>query len=263
MPTKAPPAAKPSKNIFDPFNSSATGHQRAENRLSGSTSWRDSRTLKLREQFSAGVGGGKRVSDTVGAGSLDFGLDGRTENGGDLLESVHPSTTPDSISLTKAAQTMQDESIKNETAGDETTPESPPEPAQIFKDLTFYINGSTAPYSDHKIKHLLSTHGGNTSISLGRRTVTHVVIGKPSKDGGSCGGGLAGSKIQKEITSKCGNSVKFVNVGWVVESVRLGKRQPESRFEGMSLKPRGVKGIKTMFGGRGKGKREGDGMRYG
>ena len=318
MPTKAPAAAKPSRNIFDPFNSSATGHQRAENRLSGSTSWRESRSLKLREQFSAGAGGGKRVSDTVGAGSLDFGLDGRTENGGwvkgaqglrtggqqslwetvkvtkdeenedirpakrvkigaekgepstavspftpfrkpdgtvretswtshewspsDLLEPINPSTTPDSA---KVPQTQQTQS-----AEDETPPEDQPKAPQIFTNLTFYINGSTAPYSDHKIKHLLSTHGGNTSISLGRRTVTHVVIGKPSKEGGSCGGGLASSKIQKEITSKCGNSVKFVNVEWIVESVRLGKRQPESRYEGMSLKPRGVKGINTMFGAK-------------
>ena len=77
-----PLAAKPTKHIFDPFNSSATGHQRADNRLSGSTSWRDSRSLKLREQFSSGASGGKRVSDTVGAGSTDWGLDGRLENGG-------------------------------------------------------------------------------------------------------------------------------------------------------------------------------------
>lgn len=111
MPTNAPKTAKPSKSIFDPFvspedrkplsnatwpdlktfadivllprhqNSSATGHQRADNRLSGSTSWRDSRNSKLGEQFSGGAGGGKRVSDTVGAGSLDFGKDVRDDCG--------------------------------------------------------------------------------------------------------------------------------------------------------------------------------------
>ena len=68
MPTNAPKAAIPTKEIFDPFNSSATGHQRAENRLSGSTYWRDSRILKLDNQFNNGYGGGKRMSDTVGAG---------------------------------------------------------------------------------------------------------------------------------------------------------------------------------------------------
>jgi hypothetical protein len=74
----------PRRPFFDPWNSSSTGHQRAENRLSGSTSWRASRGSKLGEQYRAGLtgGGGKRVADTVGAGSPDFGIDGRKENGG-------------------------------------------------------------------------------------------------------------------------------------------------------------------------------------
>jgi hypothetical protein len=75
-------AAPASRTIFDPWNSSSTGHQRAENRLSGSTSWRVSRNLKLGEQFKSGTTGGKRVADTVGAGSEGFGQDGRKQNGG-------------------------------------------------------------------------------------------------------------------------------------------------------------------------------------
>lgn len=78
-PNAAPPATR---TFFDPWNSSSTGHQRAENRLSGSTSWRASRNLKLSEQYNGGPGGGKRLADTVGAGSKDFGKDGRKENGG-------------------------------------------------------------------------------------------------------------------------------------------------------------------------------------
>jgi hypothetical protein len=78
-PSKAAPAAR---TFFDPWNSSSTGHQRAENRLSGLTSWRVSRNLKLSEQYKGGLsGGGKRVADTVGAGSKDFGKDGRKPNG--------------------------------------------------------------------------------------------------------------------------------------------------------------------------------------
>jgi hypothetical protein len=78
-PAKAAPV---SRTFFDPWNSSSTGHQRAENRLSGSTSWRVSRNLKLSEQYKGGLGGGgKRVADTVGAGSEDFGKDGRKANG--------------------------------------------------------------------------------------------------------------------------------------------------------------------------------------
>lgn len=75
-------AAAPTRTFFDPWNTSSTGHQRAENRLSGSVSWRESRSLKLAEQYRDGLRGGKRLADTVGAGSTDFGKDGRKENGG-------------------------------------------------------------------------------------------------------------------------------------------------------------------------------------
>lgn len=74
-PTKPPipPAAQPKHSAhFDAWNSSSTGHQRAENRLGGSIGWRQSRTAKLAHQFRSGGSGGKRISDTVGAGSVDW-----------------------------------------------------------------------------------------------------------------------------------------------------------------------------------------------
>ncbi|KAK0315566.1 hypothetical protein LTR01_000866 [Friedmanniomyces endolithicus] len=320
-PPAPPRAAKPSKSIFDPFNSSATGHQRAENRLGGSTSWRDSRTHKLKEQFTSGAGGGQRVSDTVGAGSLDFGVDGRTESGGwergakglrsggqmSLWEStggvkvekdtersakrakveekerkptkvVNPWTpfrredgkiretswtshessassllSPISpVSTSKSNATSVAVKAEEQETADIESPPAPPPPPQIFRNCTFYINGSTAPViSDHKLKHLLSAHGGSLSISLGRRTVTHVIIGRPNSAGG-CGGGLAGSKIHKEVTRKLsrGDSVKYVSVDWVVESVKALKRLPESSFEGVRVAPMGVGNVATMLGGR-------------
>ncbi|CAK4031739.1 Hypothetical predicted protein [Lecanosticta acicola] len=312
MPANAPPVAKPSKSIFDPFNSSATGHQRADNRLGGSTSWRESRSRKLREQFNAGAGGGKRVSDTVGAGSLDFGRDGRTENGGwvkgakglrtggqrSLGESmkiekredeggerakkrikmeeekptavVNPFTpfrkqhgTVRETSWTSHEQSPSDlleplvtpdpstdpiHQTQAETSNPPTDVAETKPPPQIFSSLNFYINGSTAPHSDHRIKHLLSTHGGNISIALGRRTVTHVIIGRPNNTGDrGCGGGLAGSKIQKEVARTGGKAVRFVTADWVVESVEAGKRLPESRYQGVNIAPNGVKGIGSMF----------------
>ena len=68
-----PPTAKPKfGDNFDPWNSSSTGHQRAENRLGGSTGWRQSRNTKLSHQFKSGGTGGKRISDQVGAGSEDW-----------------------------------------------------------------------------------------------------------------------------------------------------------------------------------------------
>lgn len=89
-----------------------------------------------------------------------------------------------------------------------------PQERQIFRGLCFYVNGSTAPLvSDHKLKHLLSAHGARHSIALGRRTVTHVILGTTSADGG-CGGGLAATKLQKEVVRAGGNAVKYIRVDW-------------------------------------------------
>ncbi|TKA27013.1 hypothetical protein B0A50_05204 [Salinomyces thailandicus] len=301
MPT-APAAAKPSKHIFDAFNSSATGHQRAENRLGGSTSWRDSRNKKLREQYRSGAGGGTRVSDTVGAGSLDFGHDGRTENGGwvagakglrtggqksiremagvsketerpakrlkvdgeekptklvnpwtpvrkedgrirETSWTSHESSPSHLLSHWDAVESTSDH--KQEDVQDRPEDEAAP---QIFRSLCFYINGSTLPtVSDHRLKFMIRRHGGDMSIMLGRRTVSHVIVGKANAKGG-CGGGLASSKIQKEVTRRGGNAVNYVTADWVMESIKAGKRLPESRFEGLNLAPKGVNSIASMFG---------------
>ncbi|KAF2487476.1 hypothetical protein BDY17DRAFT_320018 [Neohortaea acidophila] len=306
MPPKAPRAAEPRLSAhFDAFNSSATGHQRAENRLSGSTLWRDSRHLKLREQFRSGHEGGKRIADTVGAGSDGSVKMGLLENGtvtwrreqdqlslqesldaerarkrvkvdyddddalsgkvskldsrkpklretkeedeagrpdvspSRFLSPIDPNSSFSSTSSTK----QQDE--KDDTETPEYQHTAPP---QIFHNLAFYINGSTAPViSDHKLKRLLTEHGAGISIALGRRTVTHVILGRPASNGGA-GGGLAGSKIHKEISAKRGESVKYVTAEWVLESVKAGKRLPESKFEALRLAPKGVGSVAGMFG---------------
>ena len=309
MPTDAPRPAKPTKEIFDSFNSSATGHQRANNVLSGSTSWRKSRSLKLNNQFTGGAGGGKRVSDTVGAGSLDFGKDGRTVNGGwekgakglrtggqqSIFETMQgvkvekdverppkrlktdgtPSKPTCLVNpftpFTKADGSIRETSwtshestpshllspIDRDTSTPKTTPPNeseiqesdvPSEPPQIFANVTVYINGSTAPLiSDHKLKSILSNHGGQPSIALGRKTVTHVIVGRPSSNGVMGGGGLSGSKLQKEVSRKCGYAVHFVTAEWIIESVKAGKRLPESKFEALKLAPSGVTSVASMF----------------
>lgn len=103
----------------------------------------------------------------------------------------------------------------------------------IFAGLTVYINGSTAPLvSDHRLKQLLAEEGARLSLHLGRRAVTHVILGKPNhrvggsgsdkmvaKDGegrdrGWCGGGLAGGKLDREIRRIRGEGVRFVGVEW-------------------------------------------------
>ncbi|KAH6865234.1 hypothetical protein BKA58DRAFT_367365 [Alternaria rosae] len=240
-PTSPVAAAPPRRTFFDPWNSSGTGHQRAENRLGGSTSWRASRSLKLGEQFRAGRQGGKRVADTVGAGSEDFGKDGRKDNGSwekgakglrtggqkSLAElwaaskagsSRKPSQEKD-IGIADVSKHAPDVGTDSDThpQSDVSSASSKLSEKQIFTGLCFYLNGSTAPLvSDHKLKQLCAAHGASHSISLGRRTVTHVILGRVNciGSGGGAGGGLAASKIQKEITRTGGKTVKFINAEW-------------------------------------------------
>ncbi len=86
----------------------------------------------------------------------------------------------------------------------------------IFDGLVIYINGSTHPLiSDHKLKHVLAENGARMSLQLGRRQVTHVILGKPSGSSGSgAGGGLSVTKIEKEIRRVGGCGVKYVGVEW-------------------------------------------------
>lgn len=87
-------------------------------------------------------------------------------------------------------------------------------PKQIFDGLCFYVNGSTAPLvSDHKLKHLLAVHGARHSITLGRRTVTHVILGIVNANGGA-GGGLAAAKTQKEVVRNSGKAIKYITAEW-------------------------------------------------
>src|SRR5579862_3604057 len=46
-----PPAAKPTRCVFDPWNASLTGHQRGENRIGHSLGWRTARARMLQGQY--------------------------------------------------------------------------------------------------------------------------------------------------------------------------------------------------------------------
>ncbi|KAL8787295.1 MAG: hypothetical protein Q9213_002286 [Squamulea squamosa] len=287
-PSPVPPAAEPRRKTFDPWNSSSTGHQRAENRLAGSTSWRASRTTKLASQFKAGASGGKRLYDTVGAGSENFGKDGRKEDGGwkkgavglrgngwqdvqGLLEkndkenlgseagteregkrrklgsnqaSQPLSGTPASRGIDKMTNTVEAQALP--------TTISSAAPKKIFDGLCIFINGSTAPLvGDHRLKQLLAENGARVSIALGRRSVTHVILGTPNGagvgGGKGAGGGLAATKIQKEIMRVGGKGVKYVGVEWVLESLKTGKRLPEAQFSNITLAAKGQKSVYGMF----------------
>ncbi|OCL11514.1 hypothetical protein AOQ84DRAFT_186039 [Glonium stellatum] len=258
-------AAQPTRTFFDAWNSSSTGHQIADNRLAGSTAWRESRNLRLAAQFRAGRDGGERIADTVGAGSEDFGRDARSKANGacgrGLSEPRGQSgqRTLGEVLRARVTKASNVESMKKERRDkEESNGECKGQPEmgegksvnlqkQIFQGLCFYINGSTAPLiSDHKLKQLLVERGAKISIALARRSVTHVILGTANERGGA-GGGLAGGKIQKEITRVGGKGVKFVGIEWVVESIKAEKRLPEMRFAGLKLAPKGQASVLNMF----------------
>jgi hypothetical protein len=297
-----PPAPQPTREIFDPFNSSSTGHQRAENRISSSTSWRVTRTNKLAHQLrdTSGGGGG-------GGGRESFGLDGQQQNGawekgaptrlredgwrdirdmmqgprkrssagdgrgewankkvkmerdggenhvtGDGLQGWDGRLSTDQTLIstanynphlnkaTEVPNSMAAAGPEESDALDPAASRSPPTTLpQIFRGLNIYLNGPTLPHiSDHKLKHLLAQHGANVSIALGRRTVTHVILGDMGR--------LAAGKIQKEVAKIGGKGIKFVGVRWVLDSIEKGKRQPESQYEVVRLAMKGQRSVLGM-----------------
>ncbi|PYI09113.1 hypothetical protein BO78DRAFT_427699 [Aspergillus sclerotiicarbonarius CBS 121057] len=110
------------------------------------------------------------------------------------------------------------------------TPISTP---QILTNLTIHINGQTTPHiSDHKLKHLLITHGADLALHLHRK-VTHVIICLPNSGPGKglgSGGGLAAGKLQKEIQRGGWKGIKIVGVEWVLDSIAAGKRLSETKY---------------------------------
>ncbi|KAK4191236.1 hypothetical protein QBC35DRAFT_25285 [Podospora australis] len=121
---------------------------------------------------------------------------------------------------------------------------------KIFDGLVIYINGSTFPLvGDHQLKQLLAENGANISLHLGRRKVTHVILGKPNAGPslGGAGGGLAAGKLQREITKVRGKGIKYVGVEWALESLKAGKRLPEARFANLKVAARGQGGLLGAF----------------
>ncbi|KAJ5170708.1 uncharacterized protein N7500_003491 [Penicillium coprophilum] len=145
---------------------------------------------------------------------------------------------------------------------DEPQPESRPgaihdlkSTSHIFAGVTIFINGSTLPQiSEYKLKHLLASNGAKTSIYMARKTVTHVLIGKPNTGAGSgaavsgAGGGLAAGKLQQEIARGGWKGLKVVSVDWALESIKAGRRLAESRFPGMNVAAKGQRSVAGMFG---------------
>ncbi|QGA18002.1 hypothetical protein EYB26_005680 [Talaromyces marneffei] len=282
------------QHIFDPWNTSSTGHQRAENPYSRTTEWRDTRREKLARQFQSDRHQAPSSGGSLSGGrgrSCILGNEGRREEGewkwmtaqeaarnelgvadirrymGGISKAQQPQpqpqpqTKPESESE-QQCQPMIKEKFAVEPAEPTTIQPQPdtqdpsaevrPEDSTrrkkkgIFTSLTFYINGFTYPtISDHKLKRLLADEGGSISLYLARKSVTHVILGASGLAGSGngarkTGGLLSAGKMQKEVLSKTsgfGKGVKYVNVEWVVESIKAGKKLPEARFAPSSVVP--------------------------
>jgi hypothetical protein len=213
--------------------------------------------MKMNHQLKAGNSGGKRLHDTVGAGSLEFDeklgvvvpKEVRTSMGNSVVDmlrrqasgepaakssgisgrdSISRSVSPDKTRLQSGNATELDvdgtaapaataDGSRKVVDGD-SMPSSTNEPEKnkgIFDNLVIYVNGSTHPIiSDHKLKHLLAENGARMALHLGRRQVTHVILGRPAAGSVGAGGGLAGGKLEKEIRRVGGVGVKYVGVEW-------------------------------------------------
>ncbi|KAK5987084.1 hypothetical protein PT974_11202 [Cladobotryum mycophilum] len=266
QPLPKQPAAPRYGAAWDPWNSASTGHQVPES--NPGTGWRNSRSKKLNSQFGAGDGsGGDRLSDTWGAGSEDYdeqrkalvprnikdrkgrsvmdmlkkpGLMRRTlEQGSDPKKSM-------AGALLLAKGLTGDEALMEKRRLEDEEKEAQIRSRGIFDGVVIYVNGSTFPLvSDHKLKQILSENGGIVSLNLGRRRVTHVILGRPNGAGPGAGGGLAAGKMEKEIKKIGGAGVRFIGVEWVLESLKAGKRLPEARFSNVKT---ALKGQGSVYG---------------
>jgi hypothetical protein len=216
---------------FDPWNSSSTGHQRPE--LRPGTGWRESRNRKLNSQFRGGTSGGERLSDTSGgerlsdtwgAGAEDYdekrkalipkaARERAQRSVRDML--VQPGKMRESLGVKDEIQGKSEEVLMESRRTEDGAREVEASSRGIFEGAIVYVNGSTFPLiSDLKLKQLVTEHGGHMSLHLGRRRVTHVILGRPSGGHTGAGGGLAGSKLEKEIRRTAGCGVKFVGAEW-------------------------------------------------
>ena len=246
---------------FDPWSSVSTGHQKDSNsRLAGSAAWRQSRTSKLAAQFRGGAGGGRRVTDSAGAGSPFFGQDGRLPNGGwqreasglrretgcaDVAEMLKgngsnvkksgrasstktPTSCDDRISVHKKRPREAEDDDQRAGSTNDTK-----RPRKLFDGLCFYINGSTAPtVSDHRLKYLIAENGGRIAVALARKSVTHVVLGVPEDRPSTSSSSSSTSSGVSSLVSQASKSHTAIHSGRCGGGLSATKLQKEIRRVG-------------------------------
>lgn len=204
--------------VFDLWNSSASGHQRPDGKGAG-VPWREWRNTKLSVQY-----GGKAVKGPASGGGVPVdGAEGKERGGVSVVDMlVRPGVMKGAMASSGGdgaagnKRVMGEEVIMGkEREEDEEREWGRQTPRGIFDGLVVYVNGSTHPLiSDHKLKQVLSENGARMSLHLGRRRVTHVILGRPGTVGRGAGGGLAGGKLEREVKRVGGCGIKYVGVEW-------------------------------------------------
>jgi hypothetical protein len=177
-------------------------------------------------------------SSSIHVGSQNQGLLSRRSSSPDGRKTAGDRLTPQ--------RKEEDVDDDDDEAREQKAKQQPPR--RIFDGVVVYVNGSTHPLiSDHKLRHVLAEHGATMSSHLGRRKVTHVILGRSAAGGYGSGGGLAGAKLQREVSKIGGPAVKFVGVQWVLESIKVGKRLPEARFADLKIASRCQQSVYGLY----------------
>lgn len=219
QPLLPPGALQPRHSkVFDPWNSSASGHQRPDGKGAG-VPWREWRNTKLSVQY-----GRKATKGSINGGQAPVvGMEGREKGGVSVVDML---VRPGAMKGAMASSSGDGAAEKSKSAGEGEIKEKREAKNEeiergrqmtrgIFDGLVVYVNGSTHPLiSDHKLKQVLSENGARMSLHLGRRRVTHVILGRPGTVGRGAGGGLAGGKLEREVKRVGGCGIKYVGVEW-------------------------------------------------
>jgi len=102
---------------------------------------------------------------------------------------------------------------------------------QVFASCVVYINGYMKGTTDLEVKRVVGLGGGRLRYVAGGDT-THVITSMP----------LSGSKTHKHLNTN-GRKVHIVTPDWIMDSVRLEKRQPEWKYNIVENKVQGSLGF--------------------
>ncbi|KAJ3186595.1 hypothetical protein HDU85_007415 [Gaertneriomyces sp. JEL0708] len=94
--------------------------------------------------------------------------------------------------------------------------------SKILQGIKIYVNGLVGVMDDLEFRKLVQSNGGEISMQLSQRTVSHMICTS-----------LCGKKSEKAFMART-SALKVVRPEWVIDSVKNGKRLPESGYKVLS-----------------------------